>query len=254
MLFATGVIQAAPHHRAASHPSGCALTIAPRAVELPAAGGAASVSVGATGQCAWTATSNAAWITTSTTNNSVVITVQPSTQSRSATVDIGGFSVVVVQDAPTNLLTNGGFDQGLNAWATTYSTGAGAVRWVVGDNGGAAEITSQQPLTGYQLLQCVDVTPGTTIDAGARVLIPSGQDASGSAVLGVYELQVADCTNTAYSNGWRITVKNTGAWTRMDETIPLQPNTLSVLFVIGGGGEKVAPFSVDYDDAYVRVH
>jgi len=230
------------------------LTIAPRAVELPAGGGSASVSVTSAGQCSWSATSNARWITTSSTTSSVVITVQPSTQSRSATIDIGGFSVVVVQDAPSNLLTNGGFDQGLSGWSTTYSTGAGSTRWVTGDNGGAAEITSLQPLTGYQLVQCVNVTPGSTIDAGARVLIPSGQDASGSAVLGVYELQVPDCTNTAYSNGWRITVKNSGAWTPMAETIPLQFNTLSVLFVIGGGGEKVAPFSVDYDDAYVRVH
>src|ERR1051325_5597149 len=250
MLLSAAAAQAAPHHRAAGHPSGCSLTIAPRAVELPAAGGSATISVVAQGSCAWSSKANDGWILANDTPSGVVVTVTATTQARSGSIDIAGFPVVVTQTAPPNLLTNGSFDHDLSGWSTTYSTGSGFAAWVAG----SAQITSTQPLTGYQLIQCANVTPGTTIDAGVRVMIPAGQDASGYAVLGVYELLVRDCTNTAYTNGWRVNVRDTGAWGPMPQTIPLRLDTLSVLFVMGGGGEKVAPFRFLYDDAYIRVH
>jgi len=250
ILLAAVAIDASPHGRAASHPSGCTLAITPRAVELPAGGGSAAIGVVATGKCSWSSKASDGWIVANDTPSGVVITVAATTQARSGSVDIGGFAVIVTQTAPPNLLINAGFDHDLSGWTNLYSTGSGAATWL----NGTAQITSTQALTGYQILQCVNVTPGSTLDAGVNVLIPPGQDAGGTAILGVYELQVRDCTNTMYSNGWRVNVRSAPAWTPMAESISLRLDTLSVLFIIAAGGESHPPFSVQYDDAYLRVH
>lgn len=258
-ILAAAGVQAAPHRRAASHDSGCELAVAPRRVEIPASGGSVSISVGATGSCSWASRPSDAWIVTSDGTSSVTITLGSTTRARSGSVDIGGFTVTVVQDGIPNLVINGNFDHDLSGWTTIYSTGTGTIRWIASDAdgspaSGAAAVTSTQALAGYQLVQCVDVTPGATYDFGVSVRIPANQDASGAAYFGVYELTVPDCTNTSYTASHVTRVTGAAQWTQLTATAALQSSTQSLLFVLGAGGEKQPPYEVDWDDAYVRGH
>ena len=86
-----------------SQGQGCTYTIAPEAQTLPPAGGTGSVAVTAAGGCAWTAASNAPWITVTqgssgngngTVQFSVAATTGP---SRTGTMTIAGRTFTVTQ-------------------------------------------------------------------------------------------------------------------------------------------------------------
>ncbi len=84
----------------------CTYAIAPTTRTSPAAGEATSVSVTAGSTCAWSATSNAAWLTvsagaTGTGNGSVNVAVAANTGAqRSGTMTIAGQTFTVTQAAP----------------------------------------------------------------------------------------------------------------------------------------------------------
>jgi hypothetical protein len=85
--------------------SGCSFTINPATHTMPAAGGSVTVSVGAAASCAWTASSNAPWLTVvSGANGSGPGAVQVDAQSnagapRTGTVTIAGQTLSVSQDS-----------------------------------------------------------------------------------------------------------------------------------------------------------
>ena len=259
VMLAMATAAAGAHRRAAGHESGCTLTLAPRAIDFPAAGGSATISVTMTPGCTWSSNSGAAWVITNDLPNGVSVTVGPTTQARSATIAIGGLPITITQSGVTNLVINGSFDRDLSGWSNIYSTGSGASVWQAIDAGGSsssgsAQITATQALTGYQLVQCINVRPGVTYDAGVSVLIPPHQDASGVAIFGIYELTVPDCGNTAYTNRWQKFASSATSWTTLTQTIPMQPTTQSIFFIVAGGGAKQPPYVVSYDDAYFREH
>ena len=85
--------------------SGCSFTINPAAQTVPATGGSVMVSVGAAASCAWTAASNAPWLTVvSGANGSGPGAVQVDAQAntgapRNGTVTIAGQTLTVSQDS-----------------------------------------------------------------------------------------------------------------------------------------------------------
>ena len=85
--------------------SGCSFTINPAAQTVPAAGGSVTVSVGGAASCAWTAASNAPWLTVvSGANGSGPGAVQVDAQAntgapRNGTVTIAGQTLTVSQDS-----------------------------------------------------------------------------------------------------------------------------------------------------------
>jgi len=85
----------------------CTYAVNPSSLSIGAGGGSTSVSVTTTAVCAWTAVSNASWITVTsgaagTGNGSVGVTVAANggTAARSGTLAIGGQTVTVSQPAP----------------------------------------------------------------------------------------------------------------------------------------------------------
>jgi hypothetical protein len=85
--------------------SGCSYTINPTAQTVPAAGGPVVVSVGAAGSCAWTAASNAPWLTVSSGGTGsgpgeVRIDVQANPGSpRNGTATIAGQALTITQES-----------------------------------------------------------------------------------------------------------------------------------------------------------
>ncbi len=122
----------------------CTYSIAPTSQGVPAAGGAASTSVTASGGCNWTATSNAPWITVAagasgSGNGTVSLTVaaNPDSSPRSGTVTVAGQTFTVNQDAAactfTIAPTNQNVDPGGGGGTVTVTTGP-ACSWTATSN------------------------------------------------------------------------------------------------------------------------
>jgi hypothetical protein len=154
-------------------PPGCTFTVAPLSATVPASGGDVPIAVSGPSACAWTASSNADWISiksaaTMTGSATIVATVRPNTgAARAGTLGIAGQTVTITELAPpqcTYRLTPGSADitsdaQDLTvsmavadgcAWPLTSDapwitiadagsgTGAGAFRLAIAANDGGA--------------------------------------------------------------------------------------------------------------------
>ena len=99
-----GTVTIAAHTFTLVQASGCTFSIAPNGQSVPAGGGQGSFSVNATASCAWTATSNAPWISvTSGASGSGQGTVQFSAAvnpgpARSGTITAAGQTFTINQD------------------------------------------------------------------------------------------------------------------------------------------------------------
>jgi Zn-dependent metalloprotease len=116
----------------------CSFSINPTSASHPAAGGTGSVTVTAGTGCAWTAVSNATFITVTSGNSgsgngSVGYSVAANSgASRNGTMTIAGQTFTVTQAAAggggSELIVNGGFESGTTPWivsgTVTRSTGA----------------------------------------------------------------------------------------------------------------------------------
>ncbi len=117
----------------------CSYSISPTSASFAAAGGTGSVSVTATAGCAWTAVSNATFITitsgSSGTGNGTVgfsVAANAGSTSRTGTMTIAGQTFTVTQAGTggggTQLIVNPGFETGTTPWVisgqTVRSTGA----------------------------------------------------------------------------------------------------------------------------------
>lgn len=118
-----------------SLPASCTYGINPSSQSVGAGASTGTFTVTASGSgCAWSATSGASWITTSssgTGSGTVTYTVaaNPTTSARSGTVLAGGEVFTVTQAAgatsTASALVNGDFESGSSGW--TQSSGAGAI-------------------------------------------------------------------------------------------------------------------------------
>jgi hypothetical protein len=88
-----------------SQATGCSYAIAPTSQTVPAAGATVAVALTTPGSCAWTVTSQAAWLVlqsdaSGTGNHAVKVVAQPNTGSqRTGTVDIAGQVLTVTQES-----------------------------------------------------------------------------------------------------------------------------------------------------------
>lgn len=109
-LARTGTIIIGGQTFTVSQPNGCAYSIAPNSADFGAAGGNGSFSLIATDPaCAWTATSNAPWITVSTTSGTgtkiISFSVQPNSgPARAGTITAGGQTFTVNQTAASTFV------------------------------------------------------------------------------------------------------------------------------------------------------
>ncbi len=166
----------------------CSYSINPTSASQPAAGGTGSVTVTAGVGCAWTAVSNATFITvTSGSSGSGNGTVNYSVaansgSSRTGTMTIAGQTFTVTQAAAgggSELIVNGGFESGTTPWTissqVTRSTGAyphGGVAYMiingVNSSSGTLYQTVTVPSGGGNLNFWLNITtseaPGTIYD------------------------------------------------------------------------------------------
>ncbi|MBI4752062.1 MAG: hypothetical protein HY774_26540, partial [Acidobacteria bacterium] len=108
--------------------STCTYTVSPTTVSATAAGGASSVSVTAGTGCAWTATSNASWITTSASGSgngtaSFTVAANSGTTSRTGTLTVAGQTVTVTQAGNTGSQTVTGSNTSAIAIPDNNTTG-----------------------------------------------------------------------------------------------------------------------------------
>lgn len=255
---------AAPRRHAVS-PDRCTEIVTPAALQFPAAGGHASVSVTVKGGCPLSVVANDSWITAAPAAGGISVDVAPntSTQSRTGSIHVRSSLVVVTQDATANLLQNGTFDTSIAGWSNEFATGMGSAVWAGGGiivapppatPPGAAQITSTQAGRGYQLGQCVNVSGNTRYEAGAMALIPSGQPSTGVINFGIYEYWAPDCPFAQGYHGYQVQQPSTPVGTWFDNTIVWTSNinTKSVYVVLGAGGEPVPPFTAYFDNVYVK--
>ncbi|HZB45784.1 MAG TPA: BACON domain-containing carbohydrate-binding protein, partial [Pyrinomonadaceae bacterium] len=147
----------------------CTFSISPTSASYAAAGGSGTVSVTTSAGCAWTAVSNASFITVtggaSGSGNGTVsysVAANTGTASRNGTITIAGLTFTVTQAGTggggTNLIVNPGFETGTTPWVVsgqvTRSTGAFP-------HGGVA----------YMIINGVNSSSGTLYQT---VTIPSG--------------------------------------------------------------------------------
>ena len=133
--------------------SGCSISIAPTAANVPSAGGSGSVAVTTADGCPWTASSNASWLTvTSGANGSGSGTVQyaaaaTSSVARSAVLTIGGQTFTVTQASGCSIslsppngasVPSGGAKNsvGVTAGAGCSWSASSGVPWITISSGG----------------------------------------------------------------------------------------------------------------------
>ena len=95
-----------------TQPAPCTVTLTPTSVTVLAAGSSSSITVGTQSTCAWTSSSNVAWITatasgTGSGSASYSVAANTGTTGRTGTFTVGGVTVTVTQGvkpaAPTNV-------------------------------------------------------------------------------------------------------------------------------------------------------
>lgn len=241
------------------------MTVSPRSIALPADGGSAGVAVTTAGSCVYAPVTAAGWLQLSSgPTGAVGFLIQAGANTtgapRTAIVDVAGFIVIVTQPAAVqNLVVNGGFETSTSGWLQNFSTGTGSAAWangsVVASPGGSgfALLTSTQPRAGYQLHQCVNVKPSTTYETGVTVRVPSGQDSAATTIFGIYEVPVADCTDTGFIQSRQLNFKSPpDIWTPLTTNYTTTSRAGSLIIAIAVGGANTPPFSAWFDDVYVR--
>jgi Putative binding domain, N-terminal/Viral BACON domain len=171
---------------------GCAVTLTPASASAPAGGGSGRFDVGTDAQCAWSATSNAAWLTltgaaSGTGNGSVQYAVAANAgPARTAAIAVGNRSFSVTQD--------GGCSASLSPSSQAVASGGGTI---------AVAVTAASGC------------PWSAASNATWISIASGETGSGS---GTVQVVVAansggDRTGTATIAGQIFTVTQAGGCT-----------------------------------------
>lgn len=177
----------------------CTYAIAPTSQAVGAGGGSVAVSVSAPGGCAWTATSNAPWVTiasgaSGTGNGTVTLSVSAnaSTSARSGTVTIAGQSFTVQQSGVSctyALVPTGTSVGAARGTATVEVATAAGCAWTAVSNAAWLSITDGLSGTGngrvtYEFLANTDVQSrsGTLTIAGLTFAVTQAAAACSYAV------------------------------------------------------------------------
>jgi hypothetical protein len=190
----TGTITVAGQTFTVNQSSGCSYSLSPTNASFVANGGTGSFNVVTETGCAWTATSNASWITINSGNNgsgngTVLFIVEPnSTPSRTGTITVNGQTFTVTQangctytlsSTSLNISSNGG------AGSVNVTSGTGCV-WTATSNASWITITSGANGSGNGTV---------TFSIAAN----SGAPRSGTITIGGQTFTVNQATGCAYS-------------------------------------------------------
>jgi Zn-dependent metalloprotease len=195
----------------------CTFSISPTSASQPSGGGTGSVTVTATAGCAWTAVSNATFITitsgSSGTGNGTVnysVAANTGSTSRTGTLTIAGQTFTVTQAGTTGgaeLIASGGFETGTTPWVIS---------------GQVTRSTGSFPHSGtaYMILGAVNSTTGTLYQT---VTIPTGaarnlnfwlnittSEAAGAAVFDRVFIEVRSTTGTLLATLATFSNQNSG--------------------------------------------
>ncbi|HKR63691.1 MAG TPA: BACON domain-containing carbohydrate-binding protein [Thermoanaerobaculia bacterium] len=177
----------------------CTYAVSPQSQSFGASGGSASVAVSTTASCAWSATSDASWLTitsgasgTGNGNVSYAVAANASTSSRTGTMTIAGRTVTITQGATTPSCSytvtplSRDFGAGGGSGSIDVSTQSGCA-WTAVSNSPFLSITSGASGTGngsvsYSVSANASVSSrtGTMTIAGRTVTISQAGNASSS--------------------------------------------------------------------------
>jgi N-acetylneuraminic acid mutarotase len=123
----------------------CSYSVTPSTGDFSSSGGTGSVSVSALGGCGWTAASNAAWVTISSSASgngngfvNYAVSANPTTSGRSATLMVGGRAVSITQQGSTSACT-----YSISPTFKTFGSGGGSSTVnIISPNGCAWTATS----------------------------------------------------------------------------------------------------------------
>ncbi|HEX2835266.1 MAG TPA: BACON domain-containing carbohydrate-binding protein [Thermoanaerobaculia bacterium] len=235
------------------------------------AGGFITLTPSASGCTSWSAYSPVDWIsfaTQSTTQAVMVVTANPSTGARSASVRVAGNDFTVTQQGKvepplieTGIVKNGTFDLDLAnwGWQDRFPNGVGTSNWSnVDANGnslsGSLLLTSVPgSVPGIQRLQCVQVTPATGYTFSFAYRMSATLPTAGLSAVSIFELESDDCsgpyslseTGTYYPNG-------TNDWRRSTFSKPFRFGSRSALIVFASKTQTSAPFDLYVDDVIMK--
>lgn len=139
--------------------AGCTYGVTPATLELPGAGGTATVSIATDAGCSWTAVSQAEWIGVSAPSGTgpaqlQVTAERSSSEPRSGTATVAGRPITVNQDSPCTFV----FAPASHAYDAAGGTGAilvnlvGVCDWTARSNDNWIRITEGQSGTGGGLI------------------------------------------------------------------------------------------------------
>jgi hypothetical protein len=171
-----------------------------------------------------------------------------------------GFLLVAAPALAQNQLTNGSFATNVTGWPA--ETADATVAFSTNDaNGsgasGSIAISNVSPggNNGAGVSQCVNgITGGASYDYLGKAFIPTGQDRTGSAGIGLRWYAAANCAGGAVGSQPRRSTTTLGSWVALSELSSVAPaNAVSAHFVafpskVEEGGTLVANF----DDLILR--
>jgi len=248
----TGTITAGGQTFTVNQAPGCTYSLSSVSANSPASGLTGSVNVTANTGCAWTAASNASWITVTagasgSGNGTVQFTVAANTgPARTGTITIAGQTFTVTQDSGciyTLSPTSANVPSGSSTNSFNINSGAGCT-WTTASNASWITVTAGASGSGNGTVQyAVAANTGPartgTITAGGQTFTvnqangctfsinPSNQSFTPAAGSGSFALTASnsDCTWTAASNASWITVNNTAGTGNGTVTFSVAANT-----------------------------
>lgn len=217
----------------------------------------------------WSAYSPVDWIsfaTQSTTQAVMIVTANPSTSARTASVRVAGNDFTVTQQGKiepplveTGIVKNGTFDLDLAnwGWQDRFPNGVGTFNWSSFDANASATSGSLQLRNtavagpGMQRLQCVTVTAGAVYSFSfAYRMRPSG----GLSQVSVFDLDTEDCTGVYVL---RLTKQyfpnNSDTWRRDTNSFRMGGAAKSALIVFASKTSTSAGFDLFVDDVVLKL-
>jgi Zn-dependent metalloprotease len=241
----------------------CTFSIGPTSASQTASGGTGSVSVTASAGCAWTAVSNAAFITITAGSSgsgsgtvSYSVAANTGTTSRTGTLTIAGLTFTLTQAGTTGggteLITNGGFESGTPPWTIS---------------GTVTPSTGTFPHSGvaYMILNAANNSTGTLFQ---QVTIPSGtspnltfwlnistNEAAGASVFDRLFIEVRSTTGTLLATLATFSNQNSGTAGVYVQRGPFNLSSFAgqtVRIQFRGTNDVTLPTSFRVDDVSVK--
>lgn len=212
-------------------PTTCTYTLSVTSLALPASGGATTVGVTTTNQCAWTATSDRDWVSitsgaSGTGNGAAGVTVaaNPGPTVRTGTLTVAGQAVAVreeAQPACTFTLSPVGANYGKDAATGNFSvmtpsycpwTAVSAASWLSVTSGAAGQGNGT---VAYAVQRNFGTTPRTAafvVNDRSFVVTQDG-DVAVSCDYAVTPVEFTPCMSAGYTMSAMVTTQATCSWT-----------------------------------------